>query len=221
MAGAVTHMSLEEFIRHNDERLRTLGAISFREPLRQCQLLIRADALENFSGLHDPDGKAWKPLAHNRIRNKGDGKPLRDTGLLMASVTATARARGSINELTDTYLVVGTNVEYARLHQEGGTVTPKNAKMLAIPLTREAARLEGARDFPRPLFVLSTNGKAFLAEPNPKGQTKRGKDRPPILHYVLKDKVVIPARPFLGIGAKLLAKMHGAFENWFRKFLGE
>ena len=36
-------------------------------------------------------------------------------------------------------VVVGSNLNYARIHHEGGIIRPVNAKYLAIPLTKEAA----------------------------------------------------------------------------------
>lgn len=53
-----------------------------------------------------PQGKKWEPLKTRR------GQPLRDTGRLQRSITYSADGRG---------LEVGTNVEYATVHQYGKT----------------------------------------------------------------------------------------------------
>lgn len=215
MAGVARTLDLTDFISEMEWTANRANTVSHQKPLKQARVLIVASAKENFAGAHSPDGTAWKPLAHARNNSKGGDKPLRDKGLLMASVTSTAGARGNVSELTDTYLVQGTNLEYAAIHQHGGTITPKSAKMLAIPLTREADRAGYARDFPRPLFILtSKGGSLFLAEAD-KRKAKKGSSRPPILHYVLKDRVVIPARPFLGFGQKLVAGILEIFRDFW------
>ena len=215
MAGVARILDLAEFVTEMEQLAQLAGTVSYAKPLKQAKVLIVASAKENFAGAHSPDGVAWKPLAHARPNSKGGDKPLRDKGLLMASVTSIAGSRGNISELTDTYLVHGTNLEYAAIHQYGGTITPRNAKMLAIPLTRDADRAGYAKDFPRPLFIITSKaGNVFLAE------TKAKSKKQPsglTLHYILKDRVTIPARPFLGFGAKLVA---GIIEI-FRDFLGD
>jgi len=97
----------------------------YTEPLRSCSTAIKASAKENFAGGHGPDGEAWAPLARPRKRTKGMGKakgaekdkPLRDTGLLMASLTAAGP--GHVERLTRAELLQGTNLGYARYHQYG------------------------------------------------------------------------------------------------------
>lgn len=64
-----------------------------------------------------PDGTPWAPLA---IR---DGQPLRDTRRLQASFTYIAEP---------SRVEVGTNVQYAPIHQFGGEIEPVTAKMLAF-----------------------------------------------------------------------------------------
>ena len=53
------------------------------------------------------------------------GQPLRDTGRLQRSITSQVQGDAA---------VVGTNVRYARTHQFGATILPKNAKFLAAPV---------------------------------------------------------------------------------------
>jgi phage gpG-like protein len=81
--------------------------------------------------------------------------------------------------------VVGTNVTYARIHQEGGTITPKRAKYLAIPLT-PAAKVK------RPLEWEDTFIRKGIIFRN------LGKDKVEAL-YKLQKSVKIPARPYLFI----------------------
>ena len=129
-----------------------------------------------------PDGTPFLPLKHNRP--EGAGRPLHDKGLLAASVSATSKGR---------QVTLATNNPGAALHQWGGTITAKTGKYLAIPISKEAKRVGSPRKnhFPRKLFFLATQSAGgLLAE----GDGKDGI----IAHYVLKEKVVIPPRPFLG-----------------------
>lgn len=59
-----------------------------------------------------PGGQAWAPL---KIRR---GQPLRDTGRLRSSITASADGDG---------VTVGTNVNYAAVHQFGTVINPKKS----------------------------------------------------------------------------------------------
>ncbi|RRD38810.1 hypothetical protein EII29_09805 [Leptotrichia sp. OH3620_COT-345] len=68
----------------------------------------------------DYKGKAWKKLKYRT------GKPLRDTGALMGSL-GTAEIKG------DTVSIFS-NLKYARLHDLGGTIEPKNKKMLKFTI---------------------------------------------------------------------------------------
>lgn len=76
-----------------------------------------------------PDGSPWEPLKNprNRSRDKrargGSGqKPLRDSGLLMASATGQPGAEGAVRETGPFHLVQGTNLEYAGVHNFGATI---------------------------------------------------------------------------------------------------
>lgn len=67
-----------------------------------------------------PWGVPWKPLNPNYRT----GQPLRDTGRLQRSITSQVQGDA---------VAVGTNVRYARTHQFGATILPKQAKHLAAP----------------------------------------------------------------------------------------
>lgn len=220
MAGTARTLSLDEFIAEMEWKAGVTGNVSYRKPLAVCRTLIKADVKENFAAGRSPDGTPWPPLAHPRPSSKGSDQPLRDKGLLAASINS-ANAQGHIEELTDNYFLMGTNLEYARLHQEGGTITPKSAKALSIPLTKEASRAGGARNFPRDLFIWKNDDSAhaFLAEAVQKGKGKKGFTQL-LFHYILVDSVRIPARPFLGFGQRLVGKITEVFMDYWGRLLG-
>ncbi|MGK0600082.1 phage virion morphogenesis protein [Yokenella regensburgei] len=98
------------------ERLE--GRCQYREPLMEKVAGIMLDAVdENFVQGGRP---AWEPLKYR------DGKPLMKS----------RRLHGSITPMADNnQAVVGTNVVYARIHQEGGktrphVIRPRNKKAL-------------------------------------------------------------------------------------------
>lgn len=165
---------------------------------------LASDMRNHFQLGRSPKGQAWAPI---KPRPQGGDKPLLNTGKLRNSITGRAEPHGAS---------AGTNAIQANLMNEGGTIKPKRAKMLAIPLTREAVRSGGPRKFPRNLFVIRTkSGSVLLVEAAPK--TKKGKIKKRKLnaseqtiansinagadvhaHYLLVRSATIPARPFNG-----------------------
>jgi phage gpG-like protein len=111
---------LGDFLRRQAEAVTSLD---FARPLRTIAVAAKADMKENFASGHGPDGTSWVPLKQPRQgkRHKNSSPlPLRDTGLLMASVAAAGR--GHVERIDASSLEVGTNLEYAAIHQFGGTV---------------------------------------------------------------------------------------------------
>jgi phage gpG-like protein len=198
MAGATDELDLRGLGDWAESLGRSLQGMSFEKPLKDCRLEAVASTKENFAGGHAPDGTPWAPLAHPRASGRGGDLPLRDRGLLMAATSSKGGGEGSISEVTDTHMAWGTNLEYAAIHQHGGTIVPRNAKALSIPLTKAAWSARGPRQFPGELFLFkSGKGNAFLAEAKQKGRGRK-KFTELTLHYLLLQSVTIPARPFLG-----------------------
>ena len=130
-----------------------------------------------------PDGVRWRPLKHPRPT--GGNQPLLDTGGLRASIHAVPDPAG---------VTVQTTHPAAALHQFGGVVRPRRAKMLAIPLTKEARRSGGPRRFGKKLALWPTRkARVFLLV-----STARGKE---VAQFVLVRAVTVPARPFMGLSA--------------------
>lgn len=113
-----------------------LTGLSFQKPLKQCRVLWISETKQNFQKGIAPDGTAWAPLKRPRTlprsrrkavtarrRRTGESdKPLLDTGLLRASVTGAGT--GHVEKLTDSELVIGTNLGYAVFHQGGTRYIP-------------------------------------------------------------------------------------------------
>ena len=110
------------------------------------------------------------------------------SGTLVNSIIASVRVNG------DTFATIqgsiGSDAPYAGIQEFGGTIVPKNAKYLTVPL---AAALDGsgvpiypqARDWPNTFVAKSKAGNLIIFQ-------KRGTSIVPL--YVLKSSVTIPPR---------------------------
>lgn len=142
-----------------------------------------------------PDGTPYAPLA--RPRPGGGSKPLIDSGLLAASLSASVTGGGDV--------LLRARAPGAKLMQTGGTITPKNAHALAIPVTAEARRYASPRDFPRTLFVLRKKGSG-----RPGVLAERVSGGAVAVHYVLVKSVTVPARPYLGLTPEAVDSIRAA-----------
>jgi phage gpG-like protein len=80
---------------------------------------------------------------------------------------------------------IGTDVEYAAIHEFGGTITPKTGRYLAIPASSEGEQYIQPSNFPRRLHFLPGAGGGVLL------------DDDDVVHYILRTSVTIPASPYL------------------------
>ncbi len=164
-----------------------------------------------FDRLEDPDGAAWAPLKHPRPSSRGADRPLNDSGLLRTSLVP--GALGSVYEIGPAGIrygtqvrAPGTNAEYGPTHQYGATIRPKNAKFLAIPATKDAARVGSPRRWKGEKLRFKFGKIGGVAVTGPRLAE--------VVQYYFTKQVVIPARPFMGINnaqADELAEMAGEF----------
>lgn len=162
----------------------TVGNVRIPPPLgRQLVQIMVSDIKGRFSSGTDPQGQSWVPLKYPRPT--GGDKPLRDTGVLMASFSG----RFSADTVT-----VGTTHPGAALHNFGGVVRAKS-KMLAIPLTKEARRSGGPRRFGRTLrFQPTGKRRVFVLYEMVNGQR--------VGQFLLVDQVTEPQREFMGLSPR-------------------
>jgi phage gpG-like protein len=172
--------------------------VDFRPVLKAIRLDVIAETRTNFDKGTDPDGKTWAPLKHPRVSSKGGDLPLRDFGMLAASVTSPG-SPGNIDESDEKSILWGTNFEHGPIHQFGGVITPKVAKMLAIPATREAQRIGSPRNWPDGQLEFSFGKKGGVAK-NLRGE----------IQYYFARSVSIPKRPFLGV----TEEKAGEYSDW-------
>jgi phage gpG-like protein len=89
----------------------------FREPLATMALILDRSFRKQFIASGKP---RWKPLSPKTIfyRRNHSTKPLIDTGRLMKSYIG--RTTDGVYNLGSKQLVIGSNLNYAELHQFGG-----------------------------------------------------------------------------------------------------
>lgn len=190
------------------ERLGEIG-IAPSGFLTPAAAMMQEQIGRTFSAGVDPvTGNAWQTTGQLALQTRpgggAGGRPLQDTARLLQSLVS------SVPRFTQTTAEVWTNLPYARIHQEGGTIRPRQAKMLSIPLTREARRTTGAREWwsrnaSKNPFVLKTNQKTFIASRD--GDALE-------FHWLLVDSVDIPQRRFLGFGARYSDELVKFLDVW-------
>ena len=124
---------------------------------------------------------------------KQGNRTLRDTGALAASIAA---------HNGQTWADASTNLKYARIQQEGAVITSKG-KGLWIPAgakTRQLMRQYSATS-PGQLIRAMKGAKWKMWRAGKTWMAQRGKQAPFVL-FIIKNKVQVPARPFLYINQK-------------------
>lgn len=187
---------------------------------KNARMLLIAETKRCFDEGRGPDGEVWLPVKHPRVRGSGTPVPLRDTGMLMASVTSNG-SKNHVDREEGTALVFGTNAVQANLQNYGGTVYPKN-KFLTIPVSLEAKRAGSPLRFPnaekRLKWGVGKKGGIVYEVLTPKQQ--KSKKKPGVnsiyskvdgddvmIHFFAVTSVTVPARPFLGISQRLADKL--------------
>ncbi len=126
---AVLKLTLADLPAYLQAKADRLKNADLTKPLKIVRQLLISATKQNFALGQSPDGVPWAPLKRprRRPRDKRKGRrkgsidmPLRDSGLLMASVTA-----GDIDEISGGALRYGTSLSYARYHQFGTRYIPR------------------------------------------------------------------------------------------------
>lgn len=103
-------------------RLRALEEADIAGAMAAAGEAIRTSVLERFDTGKDPEGRAWK----KSIRAQQDGgKTLSASRDLATSIHVESSAKG---------VEVGTNKEYAAIHQFGGTIRAKGDGLLRFKI---------------------------------------------------------------------------------------
>lgn len=84
---------------------------------------------------------------------------------------------------------IGSSLRYARIQEQGGTITPKSASKLAVPVTDEARRARGPRSM-SDLELIPRQGRPSLL-------ARIDENFDLDVQFVLLDSVTLPPRPYL------------------------
>lgn len=124
---------------------------------------------------------------------KQGNKTLRDNGQLVSSIAS---------QNGQTWAAAQTNLKYAKIQQEGGTISGKG-KGLWIPAsskTRSLMRKYNAQTAGELIKAMKSDGYSFYR--TGKVFCARKKSSDPFALFIIKQSVRIPARPFLHIDEK-------------------
>ena len=145
------------------------------------------------------------PNAPLTMTIKGSKHELTDTGELRASIKSMA---------TENDIIVGSQLKKAPVLHFGAKIKPKKAQKLALPATRNVAKMTDLRNVKGTLDFLKNSGwKIFFKDKyiggiKPIGgkalglkskyyDKKSKKNKPFYILYIRKEEVTIPPRPFL------------------------
>ena len=112
--------------------LERVANVDPRAPLEEIGIYLHRRVLEGFERQRDPWGRPWEPLSPETVRRKGSSRILEDTGRLRQSIAWRTLGRDAV--------VVGTNVEYAPVHQFGSDERHIPARPF-LPLAEEGVDL--------------------------------------------------------------------------------
>ena len=167
--------------------------------MKKASMYLQSSAIKKIDSGVSP---ANKPLT--QAVKKG-ARTLRDSSELVKSIGPHS------GEL---WADASTNLIYARIQQEGGTIRPKDAKALFIPASAETRKLMGTYGAHSPRSLIEAMkadgygffkaGRAFFAYKKSKvlKSGKKGKRGDEFILFIIKDSVKIPPRPFLYIDEK-------------------
>ncbi|WP_421793937.1 phage virion morphogenesis protein [Hydrocarboniphaga effusa] len=154
MAGAALRFDIQGLVQTR-EQLDRLMRFDRRELLQGLAQLGEMQTKRRISDEKEaPDGSAWPAWSDSYAAQRPAGKsPLEDSGGLYESITG---------EADDSAATWGSNKEYARIHQEGGTTSPHTiradqAKALNIPGVgyRRSVKHPGSKIPARPYLGIS------------------------------------------------------------------
>jgi phage gpG-like protein len=161
MAGAGIEVSFDGAYQNLIEALKKASGPDLQRIAHAAGLALKKVTAEAFEDEADPaTGAKWKARKDKRITRK----LLVQRGTLRRSITFNAFPEGSVT--------IGSNLVYARIHQEGGTtkahdITARNGKALKfLGIYRKHIRHPGSEIPPRPyLGVPKEFDRQFFNDP--------------------------------------------------------
>lgn len=161
-----------------------INRLEHREPLMRELAAAMSDAVEeNFAREGRPAWMGWKSNSYWAKRR--GGKILQKSGRLAKSITQVS---------SNDEAMVGTNVKYARIHQEGGEIS--------IASRSQRAYYRQHKD--------GSVGKRFV---------KKSRSNFSQWHTIGAYKITMPARPFLHLTKDDVSGMEKTAEDYLKRIL--
>lgn len=132
-------------------------------------------------------GKSTSSFTLSLRRGSGGGKTLMDNGNLVNSIE---------NKYDNDKAVIGSAIEYAKIHNEGGTIRAKGKK-LCIPMTKDMKKMSQFKGVGKTLDTLRSSGWSIFNGKSSIMGVKKGSKEKPVVLFALKDSVKIPKREYL------------------------
>ncbi|MFD2676075.1 phage virion morphogenesis protein [Camelimonas lactis] len=149
MSGVTIHVNVVG-IDSVEAALSRLNPLQTGTLLESLARLIREQTVDRLtSGGPAPDGSAWKPNLEGRT------PILHRSGALARSIDYTVSGMQAI---------VGSGLIYARIHQQGGVITPKSARRLAFTVGGKPVFVRKVTMPARPYLGLSGSDRAELVD---------------------------------------------------------
>lgn len=139
----------------------------------------------------------------------------------------TLKGKGTLRQLHSSYskttATVTSPAPYARIQNEGGTITPKNAKYLCVPARADIQKLTTqTKSVRNALKVLEGQGYTIYRPYRRGSSTVRAnvimgkkKTGKPELLFILKKSITIPKREFMKLSKRQLAYIDKMAEAYF------
>lgn len=141
------------------------------------------------------------------VANKKGSGTLRDTGALMNSIT---------HKTGSTWAAWGSNLFYAKIHNEGGVITPKKSKYLYIPAgwnVRKLMRRHG-ETWDTTIKGMKASGYKIWRSKSGKALMASGKDGKPFVLFILRESVTIPKRQYIDFDSEDQTNVLDMVEAW-------
>jgi phage gpG-like protein len=157
---------------------------------------------------------AWAANAPLTIANKKGSKPLLDSNELLTSLASRVEGQS---------VICGTVKRYAQTVHDGGTIKPQNTKFLTIPASWSVRRKmlgSSPRGYIESLkkagyavfFRVRKGGDSGVVMMQPK---KKGAE--PVVIFILKKSITLPARPFMRLPEEYLAQLRAYTANYLAR----
>jgi phage virion morphogenesis protein len=157
MTGAAISLTFQVMDQEVQRAVQQLGRVmtNTRPLMHAIGVGLVGSTHQRFITQTDPDGQAWQTLNPDYAETKRNSRILTESGRLRDSINS----RPSNDEVR-----VGTNVIYARVHQDGATIRPTNGEALVFRIGDRLIKVKSVTLPARPYLGISSQDETMIAE---------------------------------------------------------